>query len=73
MLFSFSTVIGSRLLALAGCLSRSEYFCIYWVRAKLSLEAVLRLATKKRGGGGILQARHFEGEKVTVASQVVQG
>ena len=51
MLFSFSTVIGSRLLALAGCLSRSEYFCIYWVRAKLSLEAVLRLATKKRGGG----------------------
>ena len=72
MLSSFSTVIGSRLLALAGCLSRSEYFCIYWVRAKLSLEAVLRLTTKKRGGG-ILQARHFEGEKVTVASQVVQG
>ena len=61
MLSSFSTVIGSRLLALAGCLSRSEYFCIYWVRAKLSLEAVLRLATKKRGGGyskpDILRAR----------------
>ena len=65
------TVIGSRWLALAGFLSRSEYFCIYWV--KLSLEAVLRLATKKKKKRGILQIRHFEGEKVTVASEVAQG
>ena len=60
-LASLPTVIGSRLLALAGCLSRSEYFCIYCVRSCSQAGN----QKKKGGAGGILQARHFEGEKVT--------